>query len=165
MQIFGLALINVLLFPQKHGKITFSTINMIQSLFLGINGATPTLVPVIIADIFNAITECRKTRGFFYASNLVLQIWAMEHLSKRILNPLGSCLLTENWIESHRERVKGYYRIASPSRFVQEFGDLTPDKIQWVLDWTKVRDPAFTTTQHGFIPLASINGLVSYVPQ
>ena len=101
VQALGLALINLLLFPQKHGKITFSTINMVQSLFLGINGMTPTLVPLIIADIFMAATECQKKRGFFYGSNLILQIWAMEHLAKRMLNPLGSCLPAEKWIEAH----------------------------------------------------------------
>ncbi|XP_027102319.2 uncharacterized protein [Coffea arabica] len=162
---FGITLINLLLFPKKHGKVTFSTVNMVQSVFLGIRGKTPTLVPVIIADIFAAVTECRKKRGFFYASNLVLQIWVMEHLSKRTLNPLGSCLPTANWVESHRERVRKYYRIESPSLFIQEFNALTSDKIQWVLDWTKVRDPAFRTTQLDFIPLASTGGLIVYVPQ
>ncbi|XP_071933794.1 uncharacterized protein [Coffea arabica] len=165
VQVFGLALTSLLLFPQKHGKVTFSTINMMQSVFLGIKEKTPTLVPIIIADIFTAVTECQKKRGFFYASNLVLQMWAMEHLSKRALNPLGSCLPTANWVESHRERVSRYYRIASPSLFIQEFNALTSDKIQWVLDWTKVRDPAFKTTQFDFIPLASTSGLIVYIPQ
>ena len=119
---------------------------MIQSVFLRIKGKTSIFVPIIIADIFTGITECQKKRGFFYTSNMVLQIWVMEHLSKRTLNPLGSCLSTTNWVESHRERVKRYYRIASPIQFVQEFDNLTPDKVQWVLDWTKVRDPAFMTT-------------------
>ncbi|XP_027083585.1 uncharacterized protein [Coffea arabica] len=165
VQAFGITLINLLLFPQKHGKVIFSTVNMIQSVFLGIKGKPPTLVTIIIADIFAAVTECRKKRGFFYASNLVLQMWAMEHLSKRKLNPLGSCLPTANWVESHREKVRKYYRIASPSLFIQEFNALTSDKIQWVLDWTKVRDPTFKTTQLGFIPLASTSGLIMYVPQ
>nr|XP_027120694.1 uncharacterized protein LOC113737707 [Coffea arabica] len=165
VQALGLALISLLLFPQKHGKVTFSTVNMIQSVFLGIKEKTPTLVPIIIADIFTAVTECQKKRGFFYASNLVLQMWAMEHLSKRTLNPLGSCLPTANWVESHRERVIRYYRVASPNVFIQEFNALTSDKIQWVLDWTKVRDPAFKTTQFDFIPLASTSGLVMYIPQ
>ena len=62
MQVFGLALVNLLLLPQKHGKIIFSTINMVQSLFLGINEMTPTLIPVIIADIFTAVTGCQKKK-------------------------------------------------------------------------------------------------------
>ncbi|XP_071933092.1 uncharacterized protein [Coffea arabica] len=151
--------------PLRHGKVTFATINMIQNLFLGIQEATPTLIPVVIADIFSALTNCQRKGGFFYASNLILQMWIMEHLAKRLLNPLGSCLPIENWIDSHRERVGRYYRVMSSSQFIEEFNNLTPEKVQWVLDWTKVRDPAFRTTQHDFIPLAGVNGLVAYIPQ
>nr|XP_027067908.1 uncharacterized protein LOC113693571 [Coffea arabica] len=165
VQAFDLVLINLLLFPQRHGKVTFATINMIQSLFLGIRGTTPTLIPVVIADIFSALINCQKKGGFFYASNLILQMWIIEHLVKRSLNPLDPCLPVENWIDSHRERVSRYYRVMSSSQFIEEFNSLTPEKVQWVLDWTKIRDPAFRTTQHDFIPLAGVNGLVAYIPQ
>ncbi|XP_071909673.1 uncharacterized protein [Coffea arabica] len=165
VQAFGLVLINLLLFPQRHGKVTFATINMIQSLFLGICGTTPTLIPIVIADIFSVLTNCQRKGGFFYASNLVLQMWIMKYLTKRSLNPLGSCLPVENWIDWHRERVGRYYRVMSSSQFIEEFNNLTPGKVQWVLDWTKVRDPTFRTAQHDFIPLAGVNGLVAYIPQ
>ena len=134
---------------------------MIQNLFLGINGKTHTLIPIIIADIFTDIIDYQKRGGFFYASNLTLQMWAMKHLAKKTLKPLKSCLSIDNWIE----KVKKYYQIASPNQFVQEFDGLTPDKVHWILDWTKVRDPTFKTTQHNFIYLASTKGFVTYISQ
>ena len=39
-----------------------------------------TLIPMILTEIYKALTEVKGGRRFFEGSNLILQLWMMEHL-------------------------------------------------------------------------------------
>ncbi|KAH0729597.1 hypothetical protein KY289_000785 [Solanum tuberosum] len=41
---------------------------------------SPTIIPMILADMFRALTKCKNGETYFEGCNILLQIWFLEHL-------------------------------------------------------------------------------------
>lgn len=50
---------------------------------VAIKNPTSTVVPLILAEIYRALTMCRDGMQFFQGCNLLLQLWIQEHLCHR----------------------------------------------------------------------------------
>ena len=87
LEVFTLALLGTLVFPLEERRINTLLQSVVMTLFhrdqndKAINQKGRfTLIPMILTEIYKALTEVKGGRRFFEGSNLILQIWVMEHL-------------------------------------------------------------------------------------
>jgi len=71
------AFLGLVLFPRKDGNIDLRVAGVVKVL---ITNAKSTLAPMIISEIYRALTACKAGADFFEGCNLLLQIWMIEHL-------------------------------------------------------------------------------------
>ena len=102
LEVFILALLGTLVFPLEESHINTRLQSVVMALFHrdqndeGINQKGRfTLIPMILIEIYKALTEVKGGRRFFEGSNLILQLWMMEHLHAPSLvrpNVLDHCI-------------------------------------------------------------------------
>nr|XP_016515511.1 PREDICTED: uncharacterized protein LOC107832211 [Nicotiana tabacum] len=99
---FIVAFLGIMVFPNEKGTIDIRMARIAQVL---IAKEYHTLAPLILSDIYRALTWCKAGETFFEGCNILLQMWLIEHLCHHpkfiSYGPSKS-----NFIESYEERVK-----------------------------------------------------------
>ncbi|XP_016543749.2 uncharacterized protein LOC107843862 [Capsicum annuum] len=80
LEVFALALLGILVFPLEERRVNTHFQTVVMALFHKNLGETFTLVPMILAEIYKGLTEVKGGIRFLEGSNLILQLWMMEHL-------------------------------------------------------------------------------------
>ncbi|XP_047262492.1 uncharacterized protein LOC124895939 [Capsicum annuum] len=78
LEFFCLALLSILVFPLDERCINTHLQSVVIALFKKKDKVT--IVPMILTEIYKALTEVKGAVQFFEGSNLILQLWMMEHL-------------------------------------------------------------------------------------
>nr|XP_016464165.1 PREDICTED: uncharacterized protein LOC107787155 [Nicotiana tabacum] len=70
--VFIVAFLGVIVCPRKDRNIELGLVGMVD---VAIKKANGTLVPLILSEIYRALTICREGGKFFQGCNLLLQLW------------------------------------------------------------------------------------------
>nr|XP_033512612.1 uncharacterized protein LOC117277290 [Nicotiana tomentosiformis] len=101
---FIVAFLGIMVFPNEERTIDIRIFIIAQVL---ISKKNHTLAPIILSDIYRALTLCKSKAKFFEGCNFLLQMWLIEHLRHHPkFMSYGSS--KNNFIESYEERVKDY---------------------------------------------------------
>ena len=74
---FMVAFLGIVVFPRKDRNIDLKVAGVVKVL---ITNNKSTLVPMIVSEIYRALTACKAGANFFEGCNLLLQMWMIEHL-------------------------------------------------------------------------------------
>ena len=77
MMPFVVAFLGIMVFRKKGGKISMNLAAVITAFEKKPN---ITLVPMILADIYRALTICKDGKDYFEGCNMLLQLWMIEHI-------------------------------------------------------------------------------------
>ncbi|KAF3628340.1 putative aluminum-activated malate transporter 8-like [Capsicum annuum] len=80
LEVFTLALLGTLVFPLEKKCINTRLQSVVMALFHEEQGDKVTIIPMILTEIYKALTEVKGGMIFFQGSNLMLKLWLMEHL-------------------------------------------------------------------------------------
>uniref|UniRef100_A0A1S4C361 DUF7745 domain-containing protein n=1 Tax=Nicotiana tabacum TaxID=4097 RepID=A0A1S4C361_TOBAC len=101
---FIMAFLGIMVFPNEERTIDTRIARVVQVLT---TKEHHTLAPIILSDIYRALTLCKSGAKFFEGCNILLQMWFIEHLR---YHPkfMSYGPNKDNFIESYEERVKDY---------------------------------------------------------
>lgn len=98
------AFLGIMVFPNKERTIDIRIARVVQVLTTK-EHHTP--APIILSDIYRALTLCKSGAKFFEGCNILLQMWLTEHLRHHPkFMQYGPS--KDNFIESYEERIKDY---------------------------------------------------------
>lgn len=80
--VFIVCFLGLLIFQIQGGKIHTRLPMIARIMMKGIEGQTYTIIPMIVAEIYQAMDRCKHEVGYFEGSNLLLQIWFLEHIQR-----------------------------------------------------------------------------------
>ncbi|KAG5590458.1 hypothetical protein H5410_040972 [Solanum commersonii] len=121
-----------------------------------------TIVLMILAEIFRSLSLCSRGYDQFKGSNLLLQIWALEHFYQRLAEN-GTEANLHNKIRSHAMRLSMWDALNNEDGWRLFLTHLTGNHIQWRLPWVHGR--ALLRTNHTyFIELIGLEGFQPYAP-
>ncbi|KAH0689561.1 hypothetical protein KY290_017751 [Solanum tuberosum] len=128
---FMVAFLGTMVFPRRGGKINIILIGVVNAL---IEKKNYTIVPMILVDIYRALTVCQKGKLFFEGCNILLQLWIVEHLYRPAMEA-RFIQDRSDYITSHAKRVEKYKCPEGVNAWVGHFRSLTEDKINWNYPW------------------------------
>ncbi|KAH0682854.1 hypothetical protein KY290_021455 [Solanum tuberosum] len=101
---FMVAFLGTMVFPRRGENINILLTGVVNIL---IEKKNYTIIPVILADIYRALTVCQKGKRFFEGCNMLLQLWIVEHLYRP---PTVARFIQDrsDYITSHAKRVEKY---------------------------------------------------------
>ena len=154
------AFLGTMVFLRREKKINIRLAGVVHVL---IKKEDHTLVPMILADIYRALTVCQKGKGFFEGSNILLQMWIVEHLYQC---PVVARFVPKqnDHITDYEKRMKGYKCPEGVSAWDKCFRSLIADKVTWNLPWFPWRQVIHRSTSRLFLLLMGIRGIQPYVP-
>ncbi|KAG5612351.1 hypothetical protein H5410_023632 [Solanum commersonii] len=94
------AFLGLIVFPKRNKHIDIRLAGVVKALT---TMESPTIIPMILADMFCALTKCISGEMYFKGCNILLQIWFLEHLYHHD----GAPRFTVDWcnyVSSHKER-------------------------------------------------------------
>nr|XP_016458889.1 PREDICTED: uncharacterized protein LOC107782519 [Nicotiana tabacum] len=101
---FIVAFLGIMVFPNEEWTIDTRIARVVQVLT---TKEHHTLAPIILSDIYRALTLCKSGAKFFEGCNILLQMWLIEHL-RHHPKFMSYGPNKDNFIESYEERVKDY---------------------------------------------------------
>ncbi|KAH0700844.1 hypothetical protein KY290_015716 [Solanum tuberosum] len=157
---FMVAFLGTMVFPRRGGKINILLTGVVNVL---IEKKNYTIVPMILANIYRALTVCQKGKRFFEGCNILLQLWIVEHLYRP---PTVARFIQDqsDYITSHAKRVETYRCPEGVNAWVEHFRSLTEDKITWNYPWFPWVEVIHMSSVRPFLLLMGIRGVQPYVP-
>jgi len=101
---FIVAFLGIMVFPNSEGTIDLRMARIAQVL---VDKKDHTLVPLVLADIYRALTLCKSGGQFFEGCDILLQMWMIEHL-RRHPKFMRYASDGNNFIKKYEERVEDY---------------------------------------------------------
>ncbi|KAH0678980.1 hypothetical protein KY284_020065 [Solanum tuberosum] len=97
-----MAFLGIMIFPKKKACVDINLLPMVIFMFRG--PIRVTIVPMILAEIFRSLSLYSRGYDHFKGSNMLLQIWVLEHFYQRQeKNDIEADL--HNKIRSHAARL------------------------------------------------------------
>ncbi|KAH0712526.1 hypothetical protein KY289_008485 [Solanum tuberosum] len=157
---FMVAFLGTMVFPRRGENINIILTGVVNVL---IEKKNYTIVPMILADIYRALTVCQKGKRFFEGCNILLQLWIVEHLYRP---PTVARFIQDrrDYIKSHAKRVEKYRCPEGVNAWVEHFRSLTEDKITWNYPWFPWVEVIHMSSVRPFLLLMGIRGVQPYVP-
>nr|XP_016480572.1 PREDICTED: uncharacterized protein LOC107801716 [Nicotiana tabacum] len=155
---FIVAFLGVLICPRKDGNIELGLVGMVDVMIKKANG---TLVPMILAEIYRALTVCREGRKFFEGCNMLLQLWIQEHLCHR-LGYMSYGMTGLNCIEEHENRMVGYEFPEGTEAWFAHLSSLTSNKIEWTFGWLPVTEVIYMSAEVCYFLLMGLRSIQPY---
>ncbi|KAG5630240.1 hypothetical protein H5410_001957 [Solanum commersonii] len=75
--VFMVAILGLIVFPKRDKHFDIRLAGVVKALT---TMESPTIIPMILADMFCSLTNCKKEETYFEGCNIFLQIWFLEHL-------------------------------------------------------------------------------------
>ncbi|XP_075084652.1 uncharacterized protein LOC107777302 [Nicotiana tabacum] len=155
---FMITFLGLLVFPRKDNNIDIKVVG-VASTFLTQDKST--LAPMIMSDIFRALTACKAGGNFFEGCNLLLQMWMTEHLCPR------SQLLSygpsdKTCIGEFHTRIDGVSLPEGVTAWVSYFRTLTASQIQWTLGWLPVEEIIYMPATRSHFLLMGFKSIQPY---
>lgn len=117
--------------------------------------AKSTIVPMIMSDIFRALTSCKVGAMFFEDCNILLQMWLVEHRNHclRYINCIvdkGSC------IEEYEKKVSDYNFSESTEAWTTSLRSMSTSQIEWTLSWISTSEVIHMFATGGYFLLMGL---------
>ncbi|XP_019260615.1 PREDICTED: uncharacterized protein LOC109238585 [Nicotiana attenuata] len=157
---FMVAFLGVVICPRKDGHIDIGLVGILD---VAIKKSNSTVVPLIVAEIYRALTMCREGEKFFQGCNLLLQLWIQEHLCHRT-GYMNYGLTGLSCIEEFKTRVTGIEFLEGTEAWLSCLRSLTADKIEWAFGWLPVAEAVYTSAEVPYILLMGIRSIQPYAP-
>ncbi|XP_070022829.1 uncharacterized protein [Nicotiana sylvestris] len=157
---FIAAFLGVLVCPRKDRNIELGLVGITDFMMKKENG---TIVSLILAEIYRALTLFREGGKFFEGYNMLLQLWMEEHICHRpgYLN----CGMTGlECIEKQEKRVEGYEFPDSTEAWHTHLRYLTANKIEWTFGWLSVDEVIYMSAEECFLLLMGLRSIQPYAP-
>ncbi|XP_070002675.1 uncharacterized protein [Nicotiana sylvestris] len=154
------AFLGILVCPRKDGNIEVGLVGIADFMMKKANG---TIVPLILAEIYRALTHCRKGGKFFQGCNMLLQLWMEEHLCHR--SGYLNCGMTDlECIEKHEKWVEGYEFPDGTEAWHVHLRSLTANKIEWSIGWLSISEVIYMSAEACFLLLMGLRSIQPYAP-
>nr|XP_009778514.1 PREDICTED: uncharacterized protein LOC104227856 [Nicotiana sylvestris]XP_009778515.1 PREDICTED: uncharacterized protein LOC104227856 [Nicotiana sylvestris] len=136
--VFAIALLGLMVFPLEGGHISMRLGSIDFEFFHDKHSGKVTVVPTILAEIYRALTRIREGGRFFEGSNLLLQLWMIEHLHPATMfekDVIDRCLRDRMKCIEHRMTFDKFALPLGVQDWVDYLGSLTEEKILWSYLW------------------------------
>ncbi|XP_019239902.1 PREDICTED: uncharacterized protein LOC109219889 [Nicotiana attenuata] len=125
--------------------------------------AKSTLAPLIVSEIFRALTACKAGGDFFEGCNLLLQMWMIEHLCHRPqYMSYGST--EKNCIEEFYTRIDGCSLPEGVTEWISRLRSITADQIEWTFGWLPVDEIIYMPAIGPHFLLMGLRCIQPYAP-
>nr|XP_016476695.1 PREDICTED: uncharacterized protein LOC107798238 [Nicotiana tabacum] len=123
---FIVAFLGIMDFPNEKRTIDTRIARVVQVLT---TKEHHTLAPIILSDIYRALTLCKSGAKFFEGCNILLQMWLIEHL-RHHPKFMSYGPNKDNFIESYEERVKDYNSPEGVKAWISHLRSLNASQIE-----------------------------------
>ena len=119
---------------------------------------------LIAQTVISLNTYQNHEKGIFQASTNLLSLWFISHIRP------WCCFMNICKICSMINSIERYIRIQSklPKQSFLDWANfikaLTPDQIQWRINWPKISKAKITSREENEIPLLGLSGEAAYCP-
>ncbi|XP_075076541.1 uncharacterized protein LOC142163178 [Nicotiana tabacum] len=152
--------LGIVICPQVDKKIETGLVGMVD---VAIKRADSTIVPLILSEIYRALTVCREGGHFFQGCNLLLQLWMREHLCHRA-GYMNYGLTWLSCIEEFEKRVRGIAFLEGTEAWLIRLRSLTVDQIEWAFGWLPVTEVIYMSAGECHILLIGVRSIQPYAP-
>jgi len=154
------AFLGLVVFPRKDRNIDLKVAGIVKIL---ITNDKSILAPMIMSEIYRALTACKAGADFFEGCNLLLQMWMIEHLCHhpqymRYMSTNGGC------IEGYSLRVSGFRSPGGFEEWISYLRVITADQINWTLGWLSVEEIIYMPATGPHFLLMGLRGIQPYAP-
>ncbi|XP_075097487.1 uncharacterized protein LOC142174934 [Nicotiana tabacum] len=157
---FMVAFLGLVVFPQKDGNIDLRVAVVVKVLVIN---AKSTLAPMIVSEIYRAVTACKAGADFFEGCNLLLQMWMIEHLCHHPqYMSYGSA--EKSCIEEFNTRVSGFKLPEGFGEWIARLRAITTGQIEWTLGWLPVEEIVYIPATGPYFLLMGLRGIQPYAP-
>ncbi|XP_019236817.1 PREDICTED: uncharacterized protein LOC109217047 [Nicotiana attenuata] len=159
---FLVAFLGTMVFPSHDKNIDIRLSGMVTSL---LHGKDVTIIPMVLSDIYCALTKCQEGKDFFEGCNIILQIWFLEHL---LLHPVR-VNFSVHWCNNDLEdSSKVLTEDSSFPKGVEAWRGylqkLTATGITWKYHSFSTKKVIYRSYHHSFLILIGLRGFQPYVP-
>ncbi|XP_070019475.1 uncharacterized protein [Nicotiana sylvestris] len=157
---FTVVFLGLLVFPRKDGNIDVRIAGVVNTY---LTQAKSTLAPMIVSEIFRALTTCKAGENFFEGCNLLLQMWMIEHLCHRpqYMN-YGST--GESYIGEFYTRVDGFNMPEGVAEWTSCLFSVTANQIEWTLGWLPIDEIIYMPAIGPHFLLMGLRSIQPYAP-
>ncbi|XP_070040407.1 uncharacterized protein [Nicotiana tomentosiformis] len=157
---FVVAFLGTLICPRSDKHIELGLAGVAEFMVKKANG---TIIPMILAEIYRALTTCRAGIKFFEGCNLLLQMWLVEHLSHRP-GYMNYGLTRLNCIKEYENRVNGHELPEGTEAWFMYLGSLNSNRIEWTFGWLQVDEVIYMSAGVCFLLLMGLRSIQPYAP-
>ncbi|XP_075094652.1 uncharacterized protein LOC107778885 [Nicotiana tabacum] len=157
---FIMAFLGIMVFPNEKRTIDTCIARVVQVLT---TKEHHTLAPIILSDIYRALTLCKSGAKFFEGCNILLQMWLIEHL-RHHPKFMSYGPSKDNFIESYEERVKDYNSPEGVEAWISHLRSLNASQIEWTLGWLPIREVIHMSALKSYLLLLGLRSVQPYVP-
>lgn len=129
---FSLELLEILVFPQREGRMNTNVLPLVLSTFWGNLRVTLVLMP--LTEMFGAFTACSRGYNVFKICNMLLQVWATEHFFQREPT-IDYFVCTSKMIHIHEKRMRHWGAPHGQEELCDLLNHLIGDIVNWKLSW------------------------------
>nr|XP_016463659.1 PREDICTED: uncharacterized protein LOC107786658 [Nicotiana tabacum] len=150
---FMISFLGIMVFPERGGRIRIRLVAVEDH----------TILPMILGDIFRALTHCQEGEDYFEGCNILLQMWFIKHLYHHpiVVNFNDDWL---NYIGCHPDRAASCNLPEGVRAWRTLFGSLSADKITWNYYWFPSSRVMHMSTYRPFFILMGFRGFQPYAP-
>ncbi|XP_075075908.1 uncharacterized protein LOC142162835 [Nicotiana tabacum] len=150
-----------MVFPNKERTIDIRIARVVQVLT---TKEHHTLAPIILSDIYRALTLCKSGAKFFEGCNILLQMWLTEHL-RHHPKFMQYGHRRDNFIKSYEERIKDYKSPEGVEAWISHLRSLIASHIEWTLGWLPVKEVIYMSVLKSYLMLLGLKSAQLYAPQ
>ncbi|KAH0655570.1 hypothetical protein KY285_030452 [Solanum tuberosum] len=157
---FMVTFLGLIVFPKRDKHIDIRLAGVVKALT---TMESPTIIPMILADMFRALTKCINGEMYFESCNILLQIWFLEHLYHHDRAPR----FTPDWcnyVSSHKERETKIDFPKGITACEEKLSVITSDEIVWNYYLFPVKDVICMSSGISFLVLIGFRGVQPYAP-
>ncbi|XP_070003412.1 uncharacterized protein LOC142165727 [Nicotiana tabacum] len=157
---FITAFLGIMVCPRDDKKIEIGLVGMVD---VAMKRAESIIVPLILLEIYRALTVCKEGGSFFQGCNLLLQLWIQEHLCHRV-GYMNFGLTGLNCIEKFEKRVTGVaFHEGIGDWFIRQ-RSLTADQIEWAFGWLPATEAICMSAKKCYVLLMGVHSIQPYAP-
>ncbi|KAH0633813.1 hypothetical protein KY284_036599 [Solanum tuberosum] len=159
---FMVAFLGTMVFPRRDKKISIRLSGIVAVMM---KKKKSTILPMMLADIYRALTKYREWEDFFEGCSILLQMWFLEHLYRHRFATDFKSEWT-NYILSHPDRMKEL--VDKLPKGVKAWRHyllkLTASDITWNYHWFLASGVIVMSSYRPFFVLTGLRGFQPYIP-
>ncbi|KAH0636210.1 hypothetical protein KY290_036644 [Solanum tuberosum] len=144
---FMVTFLGTMVFPRRDKNISIRLSGIVVVMM---KKKKSTILPMMLADIYRALTKCKEGEDFFEGCSILLQMWFLEHLYRHRFATDFKSEWT-NYILSHPDRMKELVDKLPKGvkAWTQYLLKLTASDITWNYHWFPASE-AFEDSNHTY---------------